>query len=200
MTLGNNASGPSFLQSEASCPQSEATFPTRGASCRPNGASKISYGASKISYGASKISYGASAGLNSRENSTLRSLRTRTLPPSGCRSPVWRGRSGCRECRKCSNFSVEQYIRRQFCRALNPAALIQSHLAALLLCPRVVVVRQLLAVGRDPAPIVRSSNSRQADRRQQQRKQQECEDICFHGSKVTKKLLIPLSNLQKYIK
>ena len=129
MTLGNNASGPSFLQSEASCPQSEATFPTRGASCRPNGASKISYGASKISYGASKISYGASAGLNSRENSTLRSLRTRTLPPGGCRSPVWRGRSGCRECRKCSNFSVEQYIRRQFCRALNPAALIQSHLA-----------------------------------------------------------------------
>ena len=87
-----------------------------GASCRQSGASCCQSGASFLTSGASKISYGGSVGLNSLENSSPKSLRsyegslrTRILPPGGCRSPVWRGRSGCRKCRKCSNFFVEQY-------------------------------------------------------------------------------------------
>ena len=90
---------------------SASSFPPSGGSCHQSGGSFLTSGGSKISCGgscrqsgASKISYGASVGLNSLENWKVRSLRTRTFPPGRCRTPIWRGRSGCRKCRKCSGF------------------------------------------------------------------------------------------------
>ena len=116
-----------------------ATVPTRGASVLSRGASKIYYGASCHPRGASKIYYGASVGLNSRENSELKSLYSdeRSLctdakshytvitPSHSCVPSVasvpkgpsagegqgWGLHSRCRKCRKCSNFSLKTYTR-----------------------------------------------------------------------------------------